>query len=328
MRQSRDDPANTVSAEDVQAAVDLLASEHDLGQSLTLSKVALEFAHDLLVGVAFFCGSVGVTIVWTDYRLGFGLFVACFLFLGLLGALLGSLPWRSVEEEADEIKATLASFEVIQEWTTRLHWTRMGILVGGLLWLGGLAWLVWVQAANGEVAILPIIVVALGCLTISVALAWDNLREYQHYVRVERALRRIRERARKTETGKVVISRAERAVLSEAETQQVKRAVDASVKQLPEVLETSYAVSYAPEALDSMNALAEERPEEWLKVAATISSLQENPRPDDARLLEDDPGADAVIPSDHDVRFKVDEPGQRIYVVSVDMESDAKAGHA
>jgi hypothetical protein len=196
------------------------------------------------------------------------------------------LPRSGVDDDAEKIKRALASVEAIQEWTNRLHSSETMVLVGGLVWVGGVVWMIWGAAADGDGGVVAIALVALGSVMVALSLAFDSVLEYRYLLRVDRALGQIRERASRTDTGTVVISSAERAVLAEAQTQQVKRAVDQSIKQLPEVLAEAYAVVVAPEALDSLRSLAAEQPEEWLRVTDAISSLQENPNPSSSLPVE------------------------------------------
>jgi hypothetical protein len=321
MKRAKEQAQFSMEPTDVEAALHLLETEREVGRSITTRSQALEFVRDLLIGCFYFGLTVGLTVVWSDLWVGVGLLVGAFVCL-FVSAM---LPPSGIAEETERIKGAIDALgdsapfnSANQVWPER--WPSIIPGVAGLLWVGGFVWLIWAQIADDEVRLVPLVLVALGSFAMSIGLALTTVNAYRYQRRLAEARERISKQAGLTESGSVVISSAERAVLSEAAGNQVRRTVKESAKQLPELLDDSYAVTLAPEAFDSLAHLAEDRPQQWLEITELISSLQADPRPAAARPLDEIPEAGKVIEANHGVQFSVDEERRRIYVVAIEGE--------
>lgn len=313
----RDEHPVPIAPREVEAAVDLLATEHDIGRPLSQS-VALELLEDLLAGAFLFGLLVGAIVVWTNTTLGLSLIGG-----GLAASVaLAALPSSGIADATRKYRHAVeqSQLEAIESLRRRpwRAWMALPIVLGPIAAISGTVWLVWAQLASGEIPGAAIALIAVPSAAFWLWFALDNISEYRYFSRVSRLLDRFREEA-DTDVGApgLTVSQADLGVLSRAETHRIQRTVGEAAKQLPEALEESYAVSIAPEPLEYLNRLADENPAFWREIAGALSVLQEDPRPPTARPAEDVPGAVEVVAGDQSVEYLVDEQLHRVYVVSI-----------
>jgi hypothetical protein len=195
--------------------------------------------------------------------------------------------------------------------------------LGPLSALVGIVWLIWSQIATGTISGLAIVLVAAPTFVYWIWFAYDNVSELQYFKSVSRLLDDIRD-ARGDDRSAVSVSASELDILSQAESHRVKRTVEATVGQLPDLLTESYAVSLGEEPAQYLEKLAVESPEDWIRIAETLHALQADPRPDSAHPASDPTGAVEVVAGRHELEYRVDDDEHHVYVLAIESEPAAE----
>jgi hypothetical protein len=321
-RRHEENETVAIQAPAVDFAVELLDEEQGASRS-TLSLAWREFANDLLAGACFFCIAVGLAVVWWHWVLALVLFGLAFAFL--MG--LASVPSGSASDAAQKLKARLEDPTVLKAPLGSLarreedeSWlTIAAFLLGPLAAVVGLIWLVSSQLSNdGAIPIAAILLIALPSLIFWVALAVDATRDYAYYNQVSGVLERIKAQTG-DETPGVEVTQADLDVLSNAETQYVKRKVEEATEQLPDVLSSSYSV------------IIEQKPQEYLdalpaadtaRIMQRLLDLSVDPHPAEARPESDDVAATIA---QEGLGFVVDDETHCVVMTSVEEEAKTDA---
>ena len=300
----------------VEVAVDVLATEYDVGRPWSQS-VALELLEDLLVAAFLFGVIVGTIVVWTSTTLGLALIGGGLASTVVLGALPSSGIAEATTKYRHAVEQTQSDALASLRRRPSRAWATLPIFLGPAATIAGIVWLAWSQITTGEIRLAAIALIAIPNAAFWLWFAFDNISEYRYYSRVARLLQRFREESATPDETPIVVSKSELEVLSRAETHQIQRKVVEAAEELPEKLEESYSVSLAPETFDYLKHLAAENPHSWRKIAETLGALQQDPRPARARPAADVPGAVEVIAGDQGVEYRVDEDLHRIFVVAI-----------
>ena len=310
-------PERTLTAEELESALELLSTEME--PAAPGRELWVEIFLNVLVGCLFFGLLTGLVVIWFDLWWGVGLLT----FAGASFVLFLLSPDTSFEADVKRLRSSIGDAESIKVvadvWANRTPRSDF-VLFGGLIFiLVGAVWLVGGLLAEGKVRAEALLVLALANVTVWVWFSYDNLQEVRYYEQVESIRQRFQEFA--SEAGQsdaeIGISKAELNVLAKAEAHQTQLTVSESARQLPLVLEHSYAVSITPKAFEELEEIHRRNANEWLQVQMAINSLQDDPRPAPNHQETEASATLTLVAGPHEVDYVVDEDSQYVSVVGI-----------
>lgn len=326
-RQQAEEPAVSITSEEVEAALGLLKSEEQEAASDARS-VRAEIAEDIAMAFALFGLLTGALVI------GFQAVEGAFLLgVGFAGfVIFGVLPRSDVAERTHQLRHSLE--EVLPG--SEMEDTSVGLssvgLVGFLLGIGaflaGLAWLLVELITADRVSVPALAMVGGTLLAYWLWFARDTIREWRYVSRISELRQRLAEEAAGDAEG-VSVSPTDRQVLAEAETHRTHRVVREATAQAAELSE-AYAVAVAPEPLEYLDELARRNPADWIEVTQTIQALQFDPRPPSARPLAElpDETAEMLLAAGREVEYVVNEDLHRVDILAIEHKpSEGGSGH-
>jgi hypothetical protein len=322
--------AVTLSADDLQSALDLLSEEQRAGRR-DRRKLALSLVNSLAVGIFLLCVPLGLLIIWFDTLWGVALLAIGAASLVVVGV---TAP-RTPGEETTRLRKAMEGTEISRVSTE--VWEKVAapfeislaitFFLGGFAVLGGLAWLMYDLVTTDQVPIGAIALIVVPPLVFWTVFAVMEYRELEHYEDVSQALGRLRHASAQAEDqglNEVPLTGDEFAVLSRAEEQQAKRQIVQAVETLPQAAEQLYSLVIAQEPLDQLVSLSTANPDAYSAIRKDIDRLLTDPHPAGSKVVRaGSPSEGDVLVMDcgsRSVTYDVDEGDRRVSVIAIDWQ--------
>jgi hypothetical protein len=309
-----------LSADDLEAAIGLLEAEERVGRA-DPGRFALTLLSYLATGALYFCGLLGLVIIWFDRTWGLWLLVAATVCFAIVGATAFANPARKTRTLRETIEGTSLATAAGDVWKERRGNVDLiaGIvtIVGGAAGVSGFVVVLIGLIRSGDVSMLGLLLMAVPTMLLWVLVAISGYRELQYYSAVTLARDRLDSQARGegAEAARIDVSAHELDVISRAERQHIKRKVDDLAKEGAAHAEAPYAIVNTPTAVENLHVLASD-PDAWLSVRETLDGLQADPRPPQAEPLDEDE-LYALAVGEHELAFHVDDALKRVSVLSI-----------
>jgi hypothetical protein len=316
-------PANgtvALSADDLEAAIRLLEAEERAGR-VDPARLALTLLSYLATGALYFCGLLGLVIIWFDTTWGIWLLVAAGVSFAIVGATAFANPSRETRTLRQTLEGTGLAKAAGDVWEERRgHLDMMAGIVtmlGGVAGVSGFVIVLIGLIRSGDVSMLGLLLMAVPTVLLWTLVAVNGYRELQYYSAVTFARDRLDSQARGEgpEPAGIDVSAHELEVISRAERQHIKRKVDDLAKGGAVPTEAPYAIVNTPVALENLHILASD-PDAWVVVREALDGLQGDPRPPRAEPLDGDETYVLAVGS-YELMFQVDDALKRVLVHSI-----------
>jgi mRNA-degrading endonuclease RelE of RelBE toxin-antitoxin system len=276
--------ADRLTLDDLEAALHLLSEEERaVGSGSNRANkrdlIAL-IVNDSVIGLMLYALFTGLIIVWFFPKLGFsllGIGILAFALLCITVSTFGDFR-EKVNQLRGALQGTKLAQVAAQKWGSMFPYEGCLTIIVGLIVLGGIGWLIFGLIARREILPSSLVLIALSFLIIVAANSVNSFREFKYFSQVSRLRERFQVELEGTgaEQPTFVLSKQEKNLLSEVETQQVNRNV-AKVLEEYSQQRAIYSIAIADGPLAYLGTLTEE---ERQQLREGVDSLQTEPRPD------------------------------------------------
>jgi mRNA-degrading endonuclease RelE of RelBE toxin-antitoxin system len=314
-----------LSADDLEAALELLSAEADVRQSYG-RELILKVLEYLAIGVFLLTLPLGLLIVWFDTTWGVVL-------LAVAGSsVIVFIPVSQMSTDLDEaprkVRDAFGSSDVAQAvedvWERKSGKLDISIgfiaIFGAAALVAGFVLLLIGLIGSDDVRPLAIILIATPVVFLWGMVAVSNYEEFRYYTQVSQARDRIEHLfSQVTSEGAhdVSLPASDMDVIARAETQHVEGKVADLVGKLPESVWKLYSVAIHPKPLERLDRLSHEQPTAWQTVRAVLDRLQGDPHPAEARHQPGREDEFVVEAGPLAVTYAVDDEARRVDILEI-----------
>jgi mRNA-degrading endonuclease RelE of RelBE toxin-antitoxin system len=201
------------------------------------------------------------------------------------------------------------------------------IVVTWVVELVGIIWSIVDLISLKDITAIPLLLIAIPVVAFGLYIGYDSYKEHIFYLQVAQIsgrIQHIKNDALEKQEGQVSLSSDDLEVLSQIEKKKTQR----SIAQVKSNLSNWYAIAYHSNAKISLGNLKEKYPDVYYQVRDTIDTLQENPQPELAKPIADQPGLCWMIVSGYRITYSVDKKDLRIEVIEIREDGSREVQHA